>query len=72
MIKISKISCCYLTTNQSEESPKAVILTQNVAFENSSLKSVREFGSFEHELPIPLVWHPAINAVLSFTATQCQ
>ena len=24
---------------------------------NVSLKTIREFGSFEHELPILLVWH---------------
>lgn len=36
-------------------------------FKNASLKTIKEFGSFEHELPILLVWHPAVNAVLSLT-----
>ena len=31
-------------------------LKPNVAFKNPSLKAIREFRSFEHELPILLAW----------------
>ena len=36
-----------------------------VAFKKASLKAIREFGSFEHELPILLPWCHA-NKSLTF------
>ena len=44
-------------------------LTLNVAFKNTSLKHIGEFGSFEHELPVLLAWCLAVNTVLSFMTT---
>ena len=52
MIKIPETPPCYLTTNQSEQSPQATTRTPSVLFKkkNPSLKAIREFESFEHEL----------------------
>ena len=47
-------------------------LSPSVAFKDPSLKAIRESGSFEHKLPILLMWYPAGIAVLSFTTIQCQ
>ena len=38
--------------------------TPHIAFKTPSLNSIREFGCFEHELPIRLAWSPAINIEL--------
>ena len=57
MIKSSEPSPNYLTTNQSEKSPSTLI--PNVVLKRHFLKVIREFGSFEHELPFFLGWHPA-------------
>ena len=35
--------------------------TPHTAFKTPSLNSIREFGCFEHELPIPLAWSPAVS-----------
>ena len=70
--KIPKALPCYLTTDQSEESSQAATLTPNAAFKNPSLKAMREFRSFEYKMLILLAWCPAVNALLSFTTTQCQ
>ena len=76
LIKIFKTSPCYLTTNQSEECPWTdnipCVCTPNVACKNPSLKTIKEFRSFEHQLPVFLASHPAKNTVLSFTRTWCQ
>ena len=73
MIKTPITTLYYLTTNQSEESPQAAALPLSVAFKNPSLKAIREFRSFEHKLSVhSLCLVPIINAVLSFTRTQCQ
>ena len=57
MIQSSEPSPNYLTTNQSEKSPSTLI--PNVVLKRHFLKVIREFGSFEHELPFFLAWHPA-------------
>ena len=69
MIKSSEPSPNYLTMNQSEKSPSTLI--PNVVLNRHFLKAIREFSSFEHELPFPLLGSLQINAVLSFT-TWCQ
>ena len=56
MIKIPGTPPCHLTTSQSEESHTPAALAPNVTFKNASLKTLREFGSFEHKLPIHLAW----------------
>ena len=66
MIKIPETSPCYLTINQSEESPYAATLTTNVAFKSPPLKAIWESGSFEHELPVFLDWIPTIGSLLYF------
>ena len=63
--EIPKTSPCYLTTNQSEESPWAdhtsYNLSPNAVFKNTSLKAIGVFGSFEHELPISFLGTLQIN-----------
>ena len=39
MMKIPKTAPCYLTTNQSEQSPGAAPFTPNAAFKNPSLEA---------------------------------
>ena len=43
-----------------------------LAFKIPPLTATGQFGSFEHKMPILLAWHLNMNAVLSFTTTQCQ
>ena len=76
MTEISEIPPSYLTTNQSEERPRADQAACNplpqLAFKNPSPKARGEFKSFEPKLPILHAGHLAINTVLSFTTIQCQ
>ena len=65
-LMIPEISRCCLTINQSGENSGAATLTQNVVFQNTFLKAIREFGSLEHEPPIFLAWHCAKPQTLSF------
>ena len=50
---------------------KAIILKYRRKKKNF-LKSHWVFGSFEHELLILLVWHPAINTYFSFSTIHGQ
>ena len=63
-----------LTTNQAEERPQADQTScasfPHFAFKNRSLKTLREFRSLQHELPILLAL-PCDDTVLSFTTAQC-
>ena len=56
----------HLDANKSENSAQAdhsfCSPLPHAAFKTPSLKAFGEFGSFELELPILLVWHRAINA----------
>ena len=65
-----------LDANQSENWAQADHIPSgplsHLAFKNPSLKSTGEFGFSEHELPILTAWHPAINALHSFTTTWCE
>ena len=76
MIKIPKTPPCYLTTNQLEKCSGADHTPcnphPNVAFKNPCLRATGEFGSFEHHLPVPLVWCPEMNAVIPFTTIRYQ
>ena len=60
MMLTPEIPPCYLTTNQSDRYPKADLApcdpVPHLAFKHPSLKAIREFASFEYELPILLAW----------------
>ena len=45
-------------------------LSPNTVFKNPCLKAIREFSSFEHELPVLLAWFPANK--LFAANTHCQ
>ena len=69
----------YLTTNQLEEYPQADQAPCNplphFVSKNPSLKAIREFRSFEPELPVRAWTHVeclAINTALSFPPARCQ
>ena len=70
MMLIPQMPSSNLTTNQTEECPQAdqtpCAPLPHFAFKNRSLKTMREFRSLEHELPILLAL-PCDNTVPSFT-----
>lgn len=53
MTRIHETSPCFLTTNQSEESPWSAIFIPKAAFKTISWKPL-----FEHEVFSPLAWDP--------------
>ena len=68
-----------LTTNQSEEHPRAdhaPTPLPHTVFKNPSLNATGEFRPFQQELPVFLAWshvgHLATNAVLPFATARCQ
>ena len=76
LIMTPKIPPCYLTTSRSEGCPQADHepldpLPYHV-FKTPFQRYMRKVGSFEYELPTLLIWHPVINAVLSFPIPLCQ
>ena len=56
MIEIHIGPSCYFTTNQLEQSHVSCSLSPQVAFKNSSLKSIREFKSLECKPPLLPTW----------------
>ena len=76
MIEIPEISPCHLAINHSENFAQADHTPHDplphTVFKNPSLKAIGEFGSSEHKVHVLLAWHPAINAVFSFTTILCQ
>lgn len=56
MVEIPETPPGYLPTNQSEDAHTPCHPSPKICLKNSSLNTIREFGSFEHEPPVLLAW----------------